>query len=111
MNADIKDAVVVFFNPPPIMGLSTTGGFEVYVQDRTGGGVQSLAAAPAQLVAAAAARPQLAGVRTTFATSVLQYRIDLDRDMAEALGLPIDSVFATLQTTFCTPYVSDSSHA
>jgi len=107
MNADIKDAVVVFFNPPPIMGLSTTGGFEVYVQDRTGGGVQALAAATAELVEAAAARPELSGVRTTFDIGVPQYSIDLDREMAKALGVPIDSVFETMQSTFGSLYVND----
>ena len=107
MNIGIKDAMVLFFNPPPISGLSTTGGFELYVQDRTGGGVQSLSAATAQLVEAASKRPELAGVRTTFDTGVPQYRLDLDRDMAKALGVPISSVFETMQSTFGSLYVND----
>src|SRR3546814_13527344 len=61
MNAGIKDGLMVFFNPPPIMGHSTTGGFEVYVQDRTGGGIQSLAAATSRLAEGAAARPEQVG--------------------------------------------------
>ncbi|WP_439500228.1 efflux RND transporter permease subunit [Bosea sp. (in: a-proteobacteria)] len=107
MNAGIKDAMILFFNPPPISGLSNTGGFEFYVQDRTGGGVQSLSAATTQLVEAAAKRPELAGVRTTFDTNVPQYRLDLDRDMAKALGVPISSVFETMQSTFGSLYVND----
>lgn len=107
MNAGIKDAIMLFFNPPPIAGLSTTGGFELYVQDRTGGGIQSLSTATARLVAAAAKRPELAGVRTTFDTNVPQYKIDLDREMTKALRVPIDSVFAAMQSTFGSLYVND----
>ena len=107
MNAGIKDALTLFFNPPPIMGLSTTGGFELYLQDRTGGGVGSLAATTAAYVEAAAKRPELAGVRTTFDTNVPQYRIDLNRDTAKALGVPISSVFEAMQSTFGSLYVND----
>ncbi len=107
MNAGIKDAMMLFFNPPPIAGLSTTGGFELYVQDRTGGGIPSLAAATAQLVQAAAQRRELAGVRTTFETNVPQYSLALDREMAKALRVPIDSVFEAMQSTFGSLYIND----
>lgn len=107
MNAGIKDAMLLFFNPPPIQGLSTTGGFELYVQDRTGSGVASLSGTTAQLVEAAAKRPELTGVRTTFSANVPQYDLKLDREMAKALGVPISSVFATMQSTFGSLYVND----
>jgi multidrug efflux pump len=107
MNAGIKDGMVLAFNPPPIMGLSTTGGFELYLQDRTGGGVASLNAATTKLVEAASKRPELTGVRTTFSTNVPQYRINLDRDKAKALNVPINSVFEAMQSTFGNLYVND----
>lgn len=107
MNMGIKDAMVLAFNPPPIMGLSTTGGFEVYVQDRTGGGIAGLAVQTAKLVEAASKRPELAAVRTTFDTSVPQFRADLDREKAKALGVPINSVFDAMQATFGSLYVND----
>ena len=107
MNAGIKDGMVLAFNPPPIMGLSTTGGFELYLQDRTGGGVASLSAATAKLVQVASKRPELASVRTTFDTSVPQFRIDLDREKAKALNVPINSVFEVMQSTFGNLYVND----
>ena len=111
MNAGIKDAMVLFSNPPPIAGLSTTGGFELYVQDRTGGGVRSLAGATAQLTAAAAQRPELSGVRTTFDPNVPQYNLHLDRDAAKALGVPINSVFEAMQSTFAGLYPKASASA
>jgi len=107
MNAGIKDGMILAFNPPPIMGLSTTGGFELYLQDRTGGGVASLSAATAKLVEAASKRPELTGVRTTFSTNVPQYKINLDRDKAKALNVPINSVFEAMQSTFGSMYVND----
>ncbi len=107
MNAGVRDAMMLFFNPPPIQGLSTTGGFELYVQDRTGGGIPSLTAATAQLIEAASQRPELTAVRTTFDPNVPQYRLDLNRDMAKALQVPINSVFEAMQSTFGSLYVND----
>lgn len=107
MNMGVQDAMVLAFSPPPIQGLSTTGGFELFVQDRTGQGSQGLIEATNALVAAASERPELAGVRTTFDASVPQYQIDVDREKAKALGVPIASIFETMQSTFGSLYVND----
>jgi multidrug efflux pump len=107
MNAGIKDAMVLAFNPPPIQGLSTTGGFELYVQNRTGSDVATLTDATNRIVEAASKRPELTGVRTTFDPNVPQYRLNLDRDKAKALNVPINSVFDAMQATFGSLYVND----
>lgn len=107
LNTHFRDGVVIGFNPPPIQGMSTTGGFEFYLQDRSGGSLASLAEAANKVVAAAAKHPELAGVSTTFSTSVPQYRIDVDRDKAKALGIPINSIFDTMQSSFGNLYVND----
>ncbi|MCB8836560.1 efflux RND transporter permease subunit [Aurantimonas sp. VKM B-3413] len=107
MNAGIKDGMVLAFNPPPIQGLSTTGGFELYVQDRRGRGSQGLIEATQKLVEATSNRPELAGVRTTFVANVPQYKIDVDRVKAKALNVPISSIFSTMQSTFGSLYVND----
>ncbi len=109
LNANIRDGIVIGFNPPPIPGLSTTGGFEFYLQDRSGGSLESLAQAAQQVVAAANKRPELSGVATTFNTGVPQYRIDVDRDRAKALKVPITTIFDTMQSTFGSLYVNDFS--
>ncbi|MBC8129568.1 MAG: multidrug efflux RND transporter permease subunit [Rhizobiaceae bacterium] len=106
-NSGIKDGMVLAFNPPPIQGLSTTGGFELYVQDRAGGGVARLVEVTNALVGEAAKRPELAGVRTTFSPNVPQYKIDVDREKAKALGVPIADIFTTMQSTFGSLYVND----
>jgi hydrophobe/amphiphile efflux-1 (HAE1) family protein len=107
LNAGFKDGVVIGFNPPPIMGLSTTGGFEFYLQDRSGGSLQSLSQAANRVVEAANKRPDLRGVSTTFATNVPQYRIDFDLEKAKALGIPITTIFDTMQSSFGSLYVND----
>ncbi len=107
VNAGIQDGMVLAFNPPPIQGLSTTGGFELYIQDRGGSGTDKLVVATQALVDAAAMRPELAGVRTTLSTNVPQYKFNVDRDKAKALGVPLTSIFATMQATFGSLYVND----
>ena len=109
INANFKDGVVVGFNPPPILGISVTGGFEFFLQDRSGGSLSSLAEATNKVVAAANQRPELRGVQTTFTASVPQYRTDVDRDKARALGIPINVIFETMQSSFGSLYVNDFS--
>jgi HAE1 family hydrophobic/amphiphilic exporter-1/multidrug efflux pump len=105
--AGIKDAFVLAFEPPPIEGLSMTGGFDGYVQARRGGSPKELEAAVQQLLAAAAKRKELAGVNTTFSASVPQVHMALDREQAKLLGVKITDVFEAMQSTFGALYVND----
>ncbi|WP_304665557.1 efflux RND transporter permease subunit [Pseudomonas benzenivorans] len=109
MGAAQKDGVVMTFNPPPIRGMSTTGGFEGYIQDRSGAGTAQLAQKVTAFLEAARQRPELAGVQSTFSANVPQYYIDLDRTKARALGVPINEVFTAMQATFGSYYVNDFS--
>ena len=109
LNANFKDGIVIGFNPPPIQGISVTGGFELFLQDRTGGSLNGLSEAAQKVVQAASQRPELRGVSTTFTTSVPQYRIDVDRDKARAIGIPINTIFDTMQSSFGSLYVNDFS--
>src|ERR1700754_1344797 len=94
-------------NPPPIQGISMTGGFELYLQDRSGGTLEALAQEANKVVAAAAQRPELQGVQTLFSTAVPQYRTTVDRDKAKTLGVPMTTIFATLQSGFGSLDVND----
>lgn len=107
MGMQVKDAFVLAFNPPPISGMSNTGGFEGYVQSRAGGSPQALGEITQKLVAAASKRPELTGLQTTFSANVPQLFVKLDREKAKALGVPINSVFDTMQSTFGSLYVND----
>lgn len=107
LGSQIKDAFVIAFNPPPITGMSMTGGFEGYLQSRKGDDPKALAAQAQKVVAAAANNPVLAGVQTTIAANVPQYNLTLDREKAKSLQVPINSVFAAMQSTFGSYYVND----
>ncbi|WP_395503227.1 efflux RND transporter permease subunit [Ectopseudomonas mendocina] len=107
MGAAQKDGLVMSFNPPPITGMSTTGGFESYIQDRSGGSVEQLGDKVQAFVEAASKRPELAGVQSTFSANVPQYYIDLDRTKTRALGVSVSDVFTAMQTTFGSYYVND----
>ena len=103
----LKDGFAAVFNPPPIMGMSTTGGLEAYLQNRAGSDTQTFAADVQRFLDAAKERPEFAGVNTTFRANVPQVYLDLDRDKAKALGVPINAVFDTMQATFGQVYVND----
>ncbi len=103
----IPQGQVFSFVPPPIRGISTTGGFELYLQNRGNGGLDALNTATLNLIAAANKRPELAGVRTTFEFNIPQYRAVVNRDKAYALGVPVKDIFTAMQSTFGTGYVND----
>lgn len=103
----VKDAFVMAVNPPPIMGLSTTGGFEAYIQDRSGGSMDKLNDITQQLVAAASQRPELSQVRTTFDPNVPQYDLIVDRSKARAMDVPINTIYDALSATFGNIYIND----
>ena len=107
MASGIKDGVTIAFNPPPITGLSTTGGFELYLQDRSGGSIADLYTMTMKLVNAANQRPELQSVRTTFDPNVPTYDFHVDRVKARAMGVPINSIYDALSATFGNIYIND----
>ncbi|EJF89238.1 efflux RND transporter permease subunit [Bartonella tamiae] len=107
MTSSIKDGVTIAFNPPPINGLSTTGGFEMYLQDRSGGSIEDLYAMTMKLVNAANQRPELSAVRTTFDPNVPTYNFEVDRVKARAMDVPINTIYDALSATFGNVYIND----
>ncbi|MGB8327385.1 MAG: multidrug efflux RND transporter permease subunit [Steroidobacteraceae bacterium] len=105
--ANVKDARVLAFNPPAIFGLSTTGGFDVYVQSRTNASYKQLAAVVGQLLGRANKDPQLANVFTVFSANTPQIRLEINRDKAAQMGVSLRQLFAATQSTFAALYVND----
>ena len=106
LNTKFRDGVVFGFNPPPIQGISTTGGFELFLQDRrrvaggvVGGGQQDCRRGRQ---ASGTDRCQHAVFNV-----VPQYKINVDRDKAKTLGVPINTIFETMQSGFGSLYVND----
>ena len=98
------------FSMPPIMGLSMSGGFEGYIQNRVGKSSAELMAKTTEFVNAANQRPELKNVRTTFSVSTPQYRVDLDREKARTLDVSISAIYAVMQSTFGSLYVNDFTY-
>jgi multidrug efflux pump len=107
MGADIKEGLVLAFNPPPITGMSLTGGVEGYIQNRVGDSVEVMADKTNQFIAEARKRPEFASIQSTFSTGTPQYKLDVDREKAATLGVPLTDIFTTMQATFGSFYVND----
>jgi hydrophobe/amphiphile efflux-1 (HAE1) family protein len=103
----IDDARVLVFNPPPIVGMSATGGFEGYIQNRSDGGFQELYDQLNKVLRAAAQRPELRLVMTTFSFNTPQYLVDLDVAKAYALGVDTPTIYRTMRATFGDYYIND----
>jgi len=100
-------ASIVAFNPPPISGLGMSAGVEMEVQQTGGGTPQDLAAAVGSLVYAANQRSEVGQSYTTFRANVPQVFVDLDREKAKTLDVPISEVFQTMQAHLGSFYVND----
>ena len=105
--ATLLEADAFAFPPPPITGVGTSGGIEAQLQDFAGRSPQDLAAALRALVFNANQDPALTGVFSTYAANVPQLFLDIDRDKAEALGVPVAEIFSVLQASLGSSYVND----
>ena len=104
------EGIAYSFSMPPIMGLSMTGGFEGYIQNKAGHTSTELMDKTNELLNAAAKNPALTNVRTTFSVSTPQYNIELDREKAKALNVPINQIYSVMQATFGSLYVNDFTY-
>lgn len=107
MGNDIQEAKVMAFVPPPINGLSLTGGVEGYLQLRGSSDVNELKAQADALLEAARERPELTNVRIGLDTGIPRYQAEVDWDKAKAMGVAINDIFTTMRSTFGSQYVND----
>jgi len=105
--AQIQDAFIAIFPPPPVQGLGTIGGFKLYVEDRGDNGLDALFAGTQGLIAKANETPGLAGIFSSFTVNTPQLDADVDRAKAKSLGVPLQSVFETMQINLGSLYVND----
>src|SRR6185312_7382474 len=103
----IRTANAFPFNLPPIIGLSTSGGFEYQLQNLEGQDPAAMGSVVQGLVAAANQDPRLARVFSTFSPTNPSVYLDIDREKAQALGLSVLDVFTALQATLGGIYVND----
>jgi multidrug efflux pump len=103
----IRDAFIFPLSPPPIPELGVASGFTFRLQDRAGAGREQLIAARNQLLALAAQSKILTQVRPDGLEDAPQLQIDIDRDKANALGVPFDSINSALSTALGSSYIND----
>jgi len=95
----IENANVQPLAPPPIIGLGTGGGFTYVLQDLRGGEPKATAQALRGLTVAANQNPQLTRVFSTFSATNPSIHLDIDRDKAQIIGVPLNAVFQALQAS------------
>ena len=107
LGQQILAATVIPFNLPPIIGLSTNGGFQYMLQNLEGASTSDMTSVANALIVAANQNPDLARVFTTFSASTPAVYLDIDRTKAQALGVSISDIFTSLQATLGGYYVND----
>ncbi len=105
--SQIPDGFAGIFPPPPVPGLGTTGGFKVQIEDRAGLGFEVLAEVQGAIMAKAMQAPELAGMLASFQVNAPQVQVDIDRVKAKSQGVPLNTIFETLQVNLGSLYAND----
>ncbi len=99
--------MVMVVNPPAISGMGSTGGFEMWIQNRAGDSIEQLYGYIMQIVAAANQRPELANVFPSINIGAPQLQLSIDREKALAMNVAVSDIFSVLSSTFGQSYVND----
>jgi hydrophobe/amphiphile efflux-1 (HAE1) family protein len=105
--AQLREGVTITFNPAAIRGLGTSGGFEMYLQATADPDPTRLYEMTQTFLQALREHPQLTGINSFFRPTVPQLRVEVDREKALSLGVPVQEVFDALQSTMGALYVND----
>ncbi len=104
--SQVREGVIIPINPPSIPGLGTTGGMELYIQSKGDANSAQIAQVLQDYLAKLKGRPELGQVTSTYNAAAQQLRVDVDREKAETLGVPVQDVYSAMQTMFGSLYVS-----
>ncbi len=105
--AAVPEAFTFPFGLPPILGLSTTGGFQFVLEDLAGGDIQALANTADNFLAAVRARPELQNIISNFRPNVPQFSLTMDTDKLQTMGVPVSDAYNALQAFLGGLYVND----
>lgn len=105
--SSVRDASVVVFNPPPIRGVGSAGGFEFVLQDRSGGSPQRFGEVLQNFLGQARQQKELGFVATQVDGRVPQIEFEVDRDRAKMLGIRLNDIYLTMQMYLGGLYVND----
>lgn len=107
--SSIPGANIIFFAPPSIRGFGNSAGFEVNLLDRFGGAFTDLDKANQEFIAALMQHPEIKYAQSSFNTKYPQYEMKVNVPLAKEKGVPINSIFSTLQGYIGGVYASDFS--
>ena len=105
--AQIEEAQAFVFIPPPVRGMGAAAGFSMRLQDTLGMDPTEFARITQEFVAEANRTPGLANVFTTFQAATPQVYVDVDRDKAQMLKVPVTSIFEAMRVFMGSAYVND----
>lgn len=105
--AHIKNATIFVFSPPMISGYSTGNSFELYIQDRSGKGIDALSKVTDDFLAELNKRPEIKMAYTSFSSKFPQYRVDIDEAQCQRAGITTQDVINTLSGYFGSIYASN----
>jgi hydrophobe/amphiphile efflux-1 (HAE1) family protein len=105
--SSIEGAIVIVLPPPAVPGIGTGGGFTMSVQDRQGRGPELLAAATDELVNEARKAHGLTAVFSPFSANTPQVFVEIDRQKAQMLNVPVQNVTEAIETYFGSTYIND----
>jgi HAE1 family hydrophobic/amphiphilic exporter-1 len=106
--ATIPNAVIFPFNIPTISGFGSSAGFNFLLQDRSGSlSVDQLGELSQTFMAAVRERPEIGNIFTSFDPRYPQVKVELDREKARKLGVPVNEVFQALSASLGGAYVND----
>ncbi len=104
---ELQDGTTFAFPPPSIRGLGVAGGFQMQLEDRGGVGLEALQPMVQEIIHDGSGQAGLAALKSTFRPAVPQLFLDVDRTKAKTLGVPLTTVFDTLQAYLGSVYVND----
>ena len=107
LGMSFPDGMALVFNPPPIRGLGSAGGFEFYVQSKGEPDAAKLAEVTGSFIESLKKRPELTGINTFFRPTAPQLFVEVDEVKALSLGIPVADVYLSLQTMMGALYVND----
>ena len=107
--AGIKEANIIFFSPPSIRGFGNSAGFEVNLLDKFGGEFADLDKVNKDFAMALMKHPEVKYAQSSFSTNYPQYEMEVNVPLAKEKGVPINSIFSTLQGYIGGIYASDFS--
>ncbi len=105
--AQIPNAQIKVFPPPPVRGMSSVGGFKLQIQDRSNAGAAELQQVNTDIIGKANKLSGLVGLFSTFRADVPQLFVDVDRIRSKTMGVPLNQIFDTLQIYLGSLYIND----